>query len=176
MKYIEKGSVTQKGEFACSLYGYELPLAEMHSDGLLEYLNDVELCIILVSLVFEPRKADHHPSYPKHVKRLIRSTESYMRTIQRQERKFKVRPYTKACHFHLALAIQEWMNGKNFADITQLTSVDEGEIVRYFRMVIQLLRQIKTAQGASDLLRVTAQSALEKINRDIIDAEKQLRV
>jgi len=176
MKYIEKGSVTQKGEFACSLYGYELPLAEMHTDGLLEHLNEAELCIILISLVFEPRKADRTPSYSKHVKRLIRSTESYMRNIQRQERKFKVRPYTKACHFHLALAIQEWHNGKDFEEITQLTTVDEGEIVRYFRMVIQLLRQIKTAHGVSDLLRETADAALHKINRDIIDAEKQLRV
>lgn len=176
MKYIEKGGVTQKGEFACSLYGYELPLAEMHADGLLEHLNARELCMILVSLVFEPRKADSAPLLTKHVRRLVRSTESYMRNIHKQERKFKVRPYTKACYFHLARPIDEWLHGMSFEDVTKITSVDEGEIVRYFRMVIQLLRQIKTAYGAPALLIDTAHEALEKVNRDIIDAEKQLRV
>jgi superfamily II RNA helicase len=176
MAYIEKGKVTNKGEFACSLYGYELPIAEMHNEKFLEYLSEEELAMVLVSLVFEPRKNDTEPAFETRIKKLIQSTDAYLKDIHKQERKFDIWPFTKVCHFHLAPAIGEWMRGIDFEELIEITSVDEGEIVRYFRMVIQLLRQIKTAHGAPQKLQEIAANTLKKINRDLIDAEKQLRV
>jgi methionyl-tRNA formyltransferase len=35
------------------------------------------------------------------------------------------------------------IEGAQFNDLLSITSVDEGEIIRYYRMVVQLLRQIK---------------------------------
>ncbi len=61
---------------------------------------------------------------------------------------------------------REWMG---------LSDVDEGEIIRYFRMVVQLLRQLKQAPQVSERVRQIAKSAQSKINRDLVDAEKQLR-
>jgi superfamily II RNA helicase len=58
----------------------------------------------------------------------------------------------------------------------ELTEADEGEMVRYFRMVIQLLRELMHAPHTSDKLKAAAGSAWHKINRGVVDAERQLRV
>ena len=68
------------------------------------------------------------------------------------------------------------MHGAEFSKLTKLTEVDEGEIVRYFRMAVQLLRQLMEAPKGEESLRRTAERALVRINRDVIDAEAQLRV
>ena len=58
----------------------------------------------------------------------------------------------------------------------ELDPPDEGEMVRYLRMVVQLLRELRNAPHASEKLHALAAHALPKINRDVVDAEKQLRV
>ena len=68
------------------------------------------------------------------------------------------------------------MRGMPFDKLMKQTMVDEGEVVRYFRMVIQLLRQLLQAPNTSDQLRKAAAEARSRINRDVIDAERQLRI
>lgn len=176
MQYITEEGITDKGDFASSLYGYELTLSEMHTEEFLESLNELELSVILASLVFEPRKSDLVPVLPKHINKLTQTTDFYTRMIHKKEKQFLVRPFSKPCHFHLALAVEGWMKGLPFETVTDMTTVDEGEIVRAFRMVIQLLRQLRDARGAEKKLKASASLAIELINKDIIDAEKQLKV
>lgn len=176
MGYIKDNELTAKGDFASSLYGYELTLSEMHDNDVLEKLNEIELSVLLIGLIFEPRKSDHVPFYPKWMTSMIRQTNRYIHLINKMEERFNVHPASKAAHFHLGPALEEWIKGKSFEDIVGMTTVDEGEIVRYFRMVIQLLRQITEAHGAQNTLKDTAQKALYLINKDIIDAEKQLKI
>ena len=98
-----------------------------------------------------------------------------LRKIQLKESAHKIYPPTKEPHFHLARALEAWIGGCLFVELGRHTEADEGEIIRYFRMVIQLLRQLKQAPKVSEKLRQTAQHAAKKINRDLVDAEKQLR-
>ncbi len=48
-------------------------------------------------------------------------------------------------------------------------------MVRYFRMSVQVLREISQAPVASYLLKDKIKETIHVINRDIVDAEKQLR-
>jgi len=54
------------------------------------------------------------------------------------------------------------------------TDADEGEIIRQFRMAVQILREILDTP-ASTALKDRVKKAIYIINRDIIDAERQLR-
>ena len=54
--HIYDNTLTQKGSFAKTAYGYELILSELYEQKILEQLNESELGVIAVSLVFEPRK------------------------------------------------------------------------------------------------------------------------
>ena len=67
------------------------------------------------------------------------------------------------------------MQGCSFEKLSRTCSVDEGEIVRYFRMSIQVFRELLAAEVISPHLKERIKNVLKKINRDVVDAEKQLR-
>ncbi|MDD5672105.1 MAG: hypothetical protein PHN49_10740, partial [Candidatus Omnitrophica bacterium] len=131
---------------------------------------------ILSGLVFEPRKGDHLPRLGPAQEKLARLAEHYSRHIYRKELIFRVYPYCKLPHFHMARAVEAWTYGVSFDELARLASADEGEFVRHFRMVIQILRELAHAPHASEKLHTIAAKAAQKINRDVVDAEKQLRV
>ena len=108
-------------------------------------------------------------------KNLKRTTDHYGSLIYRNELKHRIRPHTKQAHFHLAPTVESWIHGASFDKILRLTSADEGELVRHFRMIIQLLREISHAASVSDQLRKTCDKAIKLLNRDVVDAERQLR-
>ena len=68
-----------------------------------------------------------------------------------------------------------WFSGASFSKIIQQCNIDEGEIVRYFRMAIQVLKEISTSSTINDSLKIKISNCLRKVNRDVIDAEMQLR-
>ena len=176
MNYTNREKLTQKGEFAASLFGYELLLAEMHDDGMLDELDEVRLSILLSGLVFEPRKGDDRPHLSQKNEGLLRESERYARQIHKRESKYRIFPYAKPPHFNLAPVVEAWVRGESFDKLFRLTSADEGELVRHFRMIIQLLKDLIHAAHSSDRLRETAHKAFRLINRDVVDAERQLRV
>jgi len=171
-----QGILTVKGEFAASVFGFELLLTEMYTDGALEQLDEAKLNVFLAGLIFEPRKNDEAPRLGKDHGELLKLTQHYHRMIHKWESNFRVTPHTKPPYFHLARPIEAWTQGKDFDKICQLTSEDEGSLVRYIRMVIQLLREIANAPHASEGLKAKARRARDLIDRDVVDAEKQLRV
>ncbi|MDD5595713.1 MAG: hypothetical protein PHY94_05660, partial [Candidatus Omnitrophica bacterium] len=76
---------------------------------------------------------------------------------------------------HLSNAVEGWLRGTNFAKTVQLTDTDEGEVVRYFRMGIQVLREINDAKVSSQILKERIKETIRVMKRDVVDAEKQLR-
>ncbi len=176
MGYITNEDLTIKGEFAASIFGFELLLTEMYTDGALEQLDEAKLNVFLAGLIFEPRKNEEPPRLGKDHEALLKLTHHYHRMIHKWESNFRVTPFTKPPHFHLSKAIEAWTQGKDFEKVCQLTPTDEGSLVRYIRMVIQLLREIAQAPHASEGLKAKARRARDMIDRDVVDAEKQLRV
>ncbi|MBI3999945.1 MAG: DEAD/DEAH box helicase [Candidatus Omnitrophica bacterium] len=175
MGHLTQKALTLKGEFAASLFGYELLLAEMHDDGILDELGEMGLNIFLSGLVFEPRKGDLPPRLNPKNEALLREAERYFRNIRRRESKYRIFPYTKPPHFHLATVVEAWTKGEAFEKLFRLTRSDEGELVRHFRMMIQLLKDLAHAPHTSERLRQTANRARHLINRGVVDAERQLR-
>ena len=173
--YLGGEGLTTKGEFASWMYGYELLLSEMLEEGYLEMLDPTKLSVLLCALVFEPRKNQELRALPPHLAGLEKKAIYYLRKIHAAEGAHKVYPPTKLPHFHLALSLQAWVGGCEFHELGKWTDVDEGEMIRYFRMVAQLLRQLKLAPQVSPRLRQTASEGFRAINRDLVDAEKQLK-
>jgi len=172
--YIKNNALTKKGDFASKIYGYELSLAELYERGVLENLSETELGILCVSLVFEPRKASILPKLTKTSKSLKNITDTVLDNIEKYERKLKIIPVSKKYYYHLSPCLEAWIRNESFDRILAYTDSDEGEIIRYFRMAVQILRELMDTPCSQEfkekILRLT-----RIINRDIIDAEKQLR-
>jgi len=174
LRLIDNNSLTEKGFFASKFYGYELSVTELYKRGILENLSEIELGILCLALVFEPRKGSIRPRLGKKIRPLCDTTTKVIKEIQHVEKRFGMRTLTKNCFYHLSSTLEAWMKNEEFYRILRYTDADEGGVIRYFRMTIQILREILDTQ-ASPKLKGKAKKAIELINRDIIDAEKQLR-
>ena len=71
--------------------------------------------------------------------------------------------------------MEYWLRGTEFSKLVQYTDTDEGEIVRYFRMSIQILREIHDNPVSSLLLKTRIEETIRIINRGVVDARKQLQ-
>ncbi len=174
LRHIVAESLSHKGQFAKAVYGYELILSELYEEGVFEELNESDLAIMAVSVVFEPRKNQHIPPLSKPSQYLKMICDRCYDKIRHREARHRIYPFSKAPHFNLAKAMEAWMHGTQFAKILLLTDTDEGEVIRYFRMAVQILREIEDAP-ISNTLSERVSKTIHRINRDVIDAEKQLR-
>ncbi len=176
LDYLKADGLTEKGEFASWLYGYELLMTELHAAGLLDPLDAPALSVLLAAAVYEPRPGLSLPKRSGMSQRLEKLCEEPLSRIHRAEQSFGIKPTSKAPHFQLSVAMEAWFHGALFDKLTRLCDVDEGEIVRYFRMTVQLLRQLNETPAADEALRKKTSLALARINRDVVDAEQQLRL
>ena len=174
LNYIEEDKLTDKGLFAKAVYGYELLLSELYGEGVFETLDEIGLGVIAVSTVFEPRKNQRLEAVPKNCREIMDACEDVYSNIRHKESLFRIYPFSKPAYFNLAYPITLWMHKAPFAKVMEHCKTDEGEIVRYFRMAIQVLREIKDAP-VSPILKDRLDKAIRLINRDVVDAEKQLR-
>ncbi|MBI4651230.1 DEAD/DEAH box helicase [Candidatus Desantisbacteria bacterium] len=178
LQHIKDGILTPKGIFASQMYGYELPLAELFDRNYFEHMNEYDLSILVLSFVYEPRKnkmfKETEKMIPKHYKWIARMVIRENEKIRNMERRLNINPICKEVYFKLSPLIEAWMKGEEFEKIMKHTEEDEGEIVRYFRMTMQILKEIQSSVISPDL-QTKAERAIKLINRGVIDAEKQLK-
>ncbi|MCP4652955.1 MAG: DEAD/DEAH box helicase [Candidatus Omnitrophica bacterium] len=175
LSYIVDKTISRKAELAAKVYSFEIPIGELFAQGFLDNLSEEDLFTTILSLVYEPRKGEHRPKLNKRVRRVKRHLDKFARDINRLERKFRVAPLTKRFYFHLSEAGRAWFGGTDFKNLSKFCSVDEGEIVRYFRMSIQAFREIYSSPIIDAGLKTKIKNCLKRINRDVVDAERQLR-
>lgn len=173
--YIYNDSLTQKGQFAKTVYGYELLLSELYEENILEQLDEFGLGILSAAAVFEPRKNQRAASLSKAARRVKRACEEVYERIKDKEEKCRIYSFSKRPYFNLSTAMESWLRGTAFEKVLQYTDTDEGEVVRYFRMSVQILREVQKSPAASYVLKDKIIETVRVINRDIVDAEKQLR-
>ena len=172
---IEGDSLTLKGQLAKAVHGYELLLAELYGEGVFEKLDEISLGVMAVSAVFEPRKNQAFPTgLSKNTQEVKKISEQIYFESRRKETRYKIYPFSKMPYFHLAKAMECWLNGMKFHKVLELTDTDEGELIRYFRMAVQILRETKEAPISPELKK-RINTTIHYISRDVIDAEKQLR-
>ena len=171
----EGWALTPKGAFASGLYGYELILSELFEGNWLDGLDTADLGIFLLAMVYEPRRRALKVKLPRRIRSLEHQIREVIDGVHRQERRFKILPLSKAPAFQLSAAMEIWVGGSRFDKVVQQSRVDEGELIRYFRMTVQMARSLAKSPSASGALKEKAQRLHTRINRDPVDAEAELR-
>jgi len=173
--YIREAEITQKAQLAAKVYSFELAIGELFEAGFLDNLDEEDLFVFVAALVYEPRKGEKKPKLTKKTKALKYRIDKFIKDIHKIERRFRIYPLSKKFFFYLSGVCRMWFAGASFPKISQYSTIDEGEIVRYFRMAIQVLREINTSSAITDSLKRKISNCLRKVNRDVVDAERQLR-
>ncbi len=174
LKYINKTGVTETGRFAREIHGYELPFGEVFNNNLIDELYPKDLVYITLALVYEPKKGEQ--GLPDHgrSKYLYKITKAIISKIHKYEKRNDIKNLSPEFDYNLSSAAEMWMKSEPFFWCVYNAGIDEGDFVRYFRMTIQILRELTlTDISRKSLMKV--EKAISLINRDIIDAETELK-
>ncbi len=164
MGYLaDDNSLTQKGYFASRIYSQELLVTEVFFGGLYEELDDIELNILVGSIAYEPRKKDYF-KFPKDrsiVKKILKTVSS---------NSFVADKINKRTLMRLTLMIKRWCEGCDFIELLDYTNLDEGDIIRFFRHIIDYERQILKA-SLNEELSYRMGKCIDLIQRDVVKVD-----
>ena len=175
--YIEAQSVLPRGNTASHIYGYEVQITQLLFSGFFERLSEDAINCLMVAIVTEPRKEGYFkPLKDERLLEELYAVSSEISSIQHLEVKHKVTEITPLLELRLCTAMLAWSRGCDFDKLERYARLDAGDFVRAFRLVIDQLRQIRRAMGGHTALVDKLNRCIGKINRDVVDAERQLRI
>ena len=175
--YIEGQTLLPRGSTAAHIYGYELQLTQLLLSGFFERLTEDEINCLMVAIVSEPRKDGYFkPLKDEHLLEILYAVSSEISLIQYLEGEQGVTEITPMLDLQLCTAMLAWSRGCAFDRLERYARADAGDFVRTFRLVIDQLRQIRRAMSGHTALIDKLNRCIGKINRDVVDAERQLRI
>ncbi|KAI8625459.1 rRNA-processing arch domain-containing protein [Xylariaceae sp. FL1651] len=177
--FINEGEVVQmKARVACeisSTEGHELLLSELLFNRFFNELSPELIAAVLSVFIFE-EKVDAS-ALPEELQKPYSQVQAQARIIAKvsQESKLEVNEdeYVQSLKWQLMETVYAWANGKSFADVCKMTDAYEGSLIRLFRRLEELLRQMAQAakvMGSEDL-QTKFEESLTKIRRDIVAAQ-----
>ncbi len=175
--YTRDGKLTDKGRFAASLNCYEIAVTELTWAGCFEDLSSVDLVIMLMALVYEPKRAllGNRPP-PMSVSQAANRARKRLHEFVKAEKEAGLSESQRPPDFGLSGVVRTWMQGSSFDDVNRISPVQDGDIVRNFRLVLQVLRQLGKATAGHDALNAKVLEAYKALDRDEVDAEAQMKV
>ena len=175
--YIEEQTLLPRGHTASHIYGYELQLTQLLFSGFFERLNEDEINCLLVAIVSESRKDGYFKRLKeKSMLSILGAAMNEIMEIQRLEDHLNVAEFIPVLELRLCSAMLAWSRGCEFDKLMDYAELDPGDFVRAFRLVIDQLRQIRRAMKGHTALTDKLNRCIGKINRDVVDAERQLRI
>jgi superfamily II RNA helicase len=162
--YIDDKGLLARGELASRIHTEEIAVTELYFAGYFHECNEHEINTICLSLVYEHRRRANSGDAPRPVAKLpekIRSARGFVNSLARQH------PFIKPLETRISNLMLAWSQGCAFEEMMAMTDIPEGDLIRAFRQVIDLLRQIRDAVKDQSL-RDKLLNCLTCINRDIV--------
>ncbi|OIR58730.1 MAG: ATP-dependent RNA helicase, TRAMP complex subunit Mtr4 [Amphiamblys sp. WSBS2006] len=171
----ENDTVEIKGNVACEVRtGDELLLTEFMFSGFFAELSPEQIAALLSCLVFEERSEEQKLTRHEELKKPFSVLQEIAKKIAAVTREAGMdideEKYLRKVNPSLMDVVYSWANGASFSQICSQTEVFEGSIIRTFKRLEELLRELEKAMasiGNTDLQSKFA-GAIEKIKRDII--------
>jgi len=175
--YIEGDGLSEKGEFARRINGYEIQVTEFLFQGLLDQLSAEQMNVVFNAIVFEAKKKVWYEKIERRRLGAVRDRAVRMvHDLRFQEKTHGIAESTKELDFLFAAGVDAWSRGCEWADLESYTSASDGDIVRAFRLTNQLERQVYHAVDPAHPIRERLKKGMASLNRDVVDAERQLRL
>lgn len=171
--------VQMKARVACeisSTEGHELLLAELLLNRFFNDLAPEVIAAVLSCFVFE-EKIKTDPLKAEHLTQPFKQIQEQARIIAKVSRESKMEfseeEYLESIKWQLMETVFQWANGTPFAEICKIADIYEGSLIRVFRRLEELLRQMGEAAKVlgSDELASRFETSLGKIRRSIVAAQ-----
>lgn len=150
----------------------ELFLARVIFSGVLEELTPAELASVVCALTTEDMRADLYSQIPlsTKVRKTLNKIKDIKRDVDKKQKHHDVEDPMYINGFYSPL-IEMWVNGAEWDSVIDEVDMGEGDIVRSFKRVVDVLRQLCTIQNIPEALVFTAREAIDSIQRSPIDID-----
>jgi len=171
--YITNDYPTEKGKTVSQIRSEnELFLAEIIFSEVLNDLTPAELASVICAITTEDMRAEIYSGLPlsQKVRKTLNKIKDIRRRLDKAQNDNNVDDDMYINSFYCAL-IEMWSNGAEWDDIVDQVEAGEGDIVRCFKRVVDVLRQFTTIDNVPDSLVFTAREAIDSIQREPIDLD-----
>ena len=171
--YIKDDYPTERGITISQIrYENELFLAQVIFSGVLDGLTPAELASVICAITTEDMRADLYSQLPlsPNVRKRLNKIKDIRRDLDKKQKNHDVEDPMYVNGFYSPL-IEMWATGSEWDDIIDQVDMGEGDIVRCFKRVIDVLRQFCTISNIPEDLVFTAREAIELIQKSPIDIE-----
>jgi len=143
--YINNEQLTEKGIFSSRIFADEITFGEIFATDLQQQLNEHQILLVLGALVYEPRVT--HKFKQRFNSHDLASLKSKLRRREylAQEKKFESLDAITAL-------IDPVCKGESFFHLLELSSLLEGDLIRFLAQISDRLGQIKKATSDHQLL------------------------
>jgi len=178
LRYIDDNLTVQlKGKIACEIStADELLLTELVLDNFFAEFDLAESAALLSCFIFQ-EKSQNEPALTSNLEKGIEKIRDMALNLADIQRSFNIdistQDYVATVNIGLVEVVYEWAKGVPFKQITELTDVLEGSIVRCIVRLDEVCRQVKNASriiGDSSLY-IKMEKTSELIKRDIVFAQ-----
>lgn len=162
--YIDGDQILPRGEMASEINFQEIVITEFVFAGMLDDLSPAEICALLTGVDFSGRfndftQKDRFPNLRK-----------YFRIADELKQDPVLGPgviYSP----HVATLGHRWASGASFAELTRLTTIEEGDLVSLLRRGIDVLRQLRKAVGREAFWGAKLDECMAAMERDVVKVE-----
>ena len=171
--YIKDDYPTERGVTISQIRSEnELFLAQVIFSGVLETLTPAELASVVCAITTEDMRADLFSQLPLSVtvRKTLNKIKDIRRVLDKKQKNYDVEDPMYINGYYSPL-IEMWVNGAEWDDIIDQIDMGEGDIVRSFKRVVDVLRQFCTISNIPEALVFTAREAIDLIQRSPIDVD-----
>ena len=170
--YLENDYPTAKGITTSQIRSEnELYLAEIIFSGVLESLTPSQLAAVICAVVTEDLRIEiPYIPFSEPVRKTLNLIRNIKRKIEKVQNNYDVDTPLYINPYFSSL-IELWVEGAEWESISGQIDIGEGDIVRAFKRVVDVLRQFTTIENVPEALVFTAREAIDKILREPVDLD-----
>lgn len=170
--YIQNDYPTEKGKTTSQIRSEnELYLAEIIFSGVLENLTPSQLAGVICALTTEELRIEiPYIPFSEPVRKTLNQIRNIKRKLEKVQSKYDIEAPLYINPYFSSL-IELWVEGAEWETVSEQIEIGEGDIVRAFKRVVDVLRQLTTIDNIPETLVFTARDAIEKIQRPPVDVD-----
>ena len=153
--------LTDKGKFASKIYAHEVMITELFFTGFYKKFTLEELNIVLSSIIYEERRNDSFELLKQH-KHIYEGVVSKLKNHDLLYSKLN-----KKSLIRMTSIVYLWSTKAEFEDLIHLTNLQDGDVIKLFKQIVDFSRQIRRATEDFELASTIDKSRL-LIDRDIV--------
>ena len=136
--FIEQGKLTEKGVFSSKIFADEITLGEVFATDIVQSMDEYQILLLIACMVYEPREGStFKKKFPSEQLRKLKNILLKNDHLQREKKFLLLETITTF--------IYPIYNGQNFFELLTLTSLLEGDLIRFYSQMLDRIGQIKKA-------------------------------